>query len=256
MPRDLPLGNGSLLVNFDRDYQIRDLYWPHVGQENHTAGHPFRFGVWVEGVFRWITDPGWERTLEYAGPTLTTLVRLHHPDLALTLECRDAVDFHENLYLRRLTVSNFTDQPQEVRLFFCQDFHISAQAIGDSAYYEPERMAVFHYKDKRWFIINCAKEAADGAWSLGLDQWAVGIKESQGYEGAWRDAEDGLLSGYSAVQGSVDSCVAVHLTLPPQGSAIGWYWIAVGEDFEEVTRINRVIRQRGPATYLKRTDAY
>jgi hypothetical protein len=25
MPRDLPLGNGSLLVAFDKDYQIRDL---------------------------------------------------------------------------------------------------------------------------------------------------------------------------------------------------------------------------------------
>ncbi len=31
MPRDLPLGNGSFLVSFDRYYQIRDLYWPHVG---------------------------------------------------------------------------------------------------------------------------------------------------------------------------------------------------------------------------------
>ncbi len=36
MPRDIPIGNGSLLVNFDQHYQLRDLYWPHVGQENHT----------------------------------------------------------------------------------------------------------------------------------------------------------------------------------------------------------------------------
>jgi len=28
-----------------------------------------------------------------------------------------------------------------------------------------------------------------------VDQWAVGIKEFQGKEGTWRDAEDGLLSG-------------------------------------------------------------
>ena len=27
MPRDIPLGNGSLLVAFDTNYQIRDLYW-------------------------------------------------------------------------------------------------------------------------------------------------------------------------------------------------------------------------------------
>jgi glucoamylase len=52
MPRDILIGNGSLLVNFDQPYQLRDLYWPHVGRENHTAGHPSRFGVWVDGQFR------------------------------------------------------------------------------------------------------------------------------------------------------------------------------------------------------------
>ena len=58
MPRDLPLGNGSLLVAFDRNYQIRDLYWPHVGQENHALGHAFRFGVWAEDKLRWLDDEG------------------------------------------------------------------------------------------------------------------------------------------------------------------------------------------------------
>ena len=63
MPRDLPLGNGSLLVNFDASYQLRDLYWPHVGLENHSNGHVFRFGVWVDGRFRWLDDPGWSRRI-------------------------------------------------------------------------------------------------------------------------------------------------------------------------------------------------
>ena len=35
MPRDLPVGNGQMLVNFDRHYRIRDLYYPHIGEENH-----------------------------------------------------------------------------------------------------------------------------------------------------------------------------------------------------------------------------
>ena len=48
MPRDLALSNGRLLVMFDRQYRIRDLYFPHVGKENHGTGHPFRCGVWSE----------------------------------------------------------------------------------------------------------------------------------------------------------------------------------------------------------------
>ncbi|NIO68868.1 MAG: glycoside hydrolase family 15 protein, partial [Anaerolineae bacterium] len=133
-----------------------------------------------------------------------------------------------------------------MRLLFAQDFHISGHEVGDSAYYEPERRAVFHYKGKRWFMINTAKEeprpeqsrriveGADG-WTLGVDQWAVGIKEAQCKDGTWRDAEDGHLSGNAVAQGSVDSAVALHLTVPAHSQATGWYWIAVGEDFGEVT---------------------
>jgi len=28
MPRDVPVGNGSLLITFDRLYQLRDIYFP------------------------------------------------------------------------------------------------------------------------------------------------------------------------------------------------------------------------------------
>jgi len=252
MPRDIPVGNGSLLVNFDHRYRLRDIYWPHVGQENHTEGHPFRFGVWVDGRFSWVSDDGWERKLDYVDDTLVTRVTLRHPDLALRLVCRDAVDFHENLYLRRFAVHNEVDREREVRLFFAQDFHISGREVGDSTYYEPERRAVFHYKGQRWFMINAQREGSPE----GVDQWAVGVKEVRGFEGTWRDAEDGTLSGNAVAQGSVDSTVALHLSVPAQGAATGWYWIAVGDCFQEVTRVNRTVRRKGPATFLQRTNDY
>jgi len=255
MPRDIPLGNGSLLINFDQAYQLRDLYWPHVGQENHTAGHPFRFGVWAGGQFRWVDDARWQRSLDYAQDTLVTRVALGHPDLAVTLICQDIVDFHQDLYLRQIDVHNKANHALEVRLFFAHDFHISGHEVGDSVYYEPERRAVFHYKGTRWFMINAAKEGPEG-WTLGVDQWAVGIKEAKGHEGTWRDAEDGWLSGNPVAQGSVDSTVALHLDVPAGGQATGWHWIAVGEDFEQVARINRGVRRKGPRAFLERTRHY
>jgi hypothetical protein len=45
MPRDLPVGNGHMLVNFDARYNLRDLYWPHVGLRNQTDGHISHSGV-------------------------------------------------------------------------------------------------------------------------------------------------------------------------------------------------------------------
>ena len=48
MPRDIPVGNGRLLLTFDNRYQIRDVYFPHVGQENHAGAGPCRFGVYTD----------------------------------------------------------------------------------------------------------------------------------------------------------------------------------------------------------------
>lgn len=264
MPRDLPIGNGSLLVTFDDSYQLRDLYWPHVGLENHTKGNACRFGIWVDGRFHWIDDAGWSRRLHYAHETLVTEVELSHPDLEMNLVCQDAVDFHENLYLRRITVSNRTDRAREVRLFFHHDLYILSHEVGDTAYYEPERRAVYHYKGARWFLINAATPQpgyAEGpdcveGWHIGLQQWACGHKGVHSLEGTWRDAEDGQLSGNPIAQGSVDSTVAVHLTVPPREEATAYYWLAVGINFDDVTRLNRAVRHRGPWCFINRTAAY
>ena len=54
MPHDIPIGNGTLLITFDQDYCLRDIYYPFTGKENHTEGHRFRSGIWVDGQFEWI----------------------------------------------------------------------------------------------------------------------------------------------------------------------------------------------------------
>jgi len=117
--RDIPVGNGRLLVNFDSLYQIRDIYFPHVGQENHTEGHPFRFGVWVDGQFSWVFDDGWQRTIKYRKDTLVTEVRLENTSLGISVECNDTVASHEDIFLRRIRVKDLKgDGARQVRIFF------------------------------------------------------------------------------------------------------------------------------------------
>ncbi len=270
MPRDIPLGNGSLLAAFDRNYQIRDLYWPHVGQENQSQGHPFKLGVWVDGNFRWLDDEKWVRELNYDHETLVSQVKLHHPDLPIALAASDAVDFHENLLVRRFDVTNPSDQAHEVRLFFHHDFHISGNEYGDTAYYEPDRRAVLHYKDARWFLANGAVVLAEGdpgpGWEatadtapglvVGVHQWACGLKEIRNLQGTWRDAEDGQLSGNVVAHGSVDSTVGFTLQVPSKQTRTLYYWLAAAFDFESVAAVNRRVRQRGPQIFLDRTTHY
>ncbi|NOQ46781.1 MAG: glycoside hydrolase family 15 protein [Desulfobulbaceae bacterium] len=255
MPRDLPIGNGSLLINFDHTCQIRDIYWPYVGQENHTNGRVFRLGVWVNGRFSWLESEDWQRELTYGKDSLVTESILENSKLGIKLRFRDAVDFHENLLIRQCSVENHTDQEQEIRLFFCHDLSISGTTVGDSAYYQPQSKALFHYKGKRWFMIGLIRGWPKN-WQDGLDQWAVGIKDVRELEGSWRDVEDGELSGNPVAQGRIDSVAALHLKVEADGQATGWYVMTVGEDFDAVTRLYRAVLRKGPISYLDRTAAY
>ena len=251
MPRDLPVGNGRLLINFDSSYFIRDFYYPYVGMDNQTLGHPSRFGVWASGSFAWLDDPSWQRTLAYEDDTLVTSVDLTNQRLGLHLHCRDTVDFDRDLYLRQVDVENTSGREQQVRLFFHHNFHISGTDVGDTAFFHPEHRGLVHYKGKRWFLCNTLCEGTSG-----FAGYATGTKEIEGHEGTWRDAEDGELGGNPIAQGSVDSTGCVTLSLQAGESKTMHYWIAVGESFYDVQRQNEVVLARGPETFIKRTADY
>ena len=169
--RDIPVGNGSLLVNFDDKYQLRDIYFPHVGQENHTQGNPCRFGVWVEGKFSWVSDEGWTRTLEYLPETLVTQVTLANEKLSVEIRCNDTVASHDNVFLRRVRVVNTTKKERHFRIFLHHDLRIYENNFGDTACYDPETHAIVHYKKHRYFLINTEPN---------FDKFATGRKAFQG----------------------------------------------------------------------------
>jgi glucoamylase len=250
MPRDLPLSNGKLLVLFDREYRITDLYFPHVGKENHAAGHVFRFGVWADGAFRWV-DGSWKLKMQYGDTPMVTDVTARNDDLGIELQCSDAVDFFENVIVRHIRVHNLADRPREVRLFFHHDFHIHGNSIGDTAMYSPEVEAFIHYKDNRYFLISFRVGESDG-----VPFYACGNKDIGGAEGTWRDAEDGVLGGNPIAQGSVDSTVGVSVFCPARGAADAYYWMAAAHDFQAAVRIDKTVRKKSPAELIRRTRNY
>lgn len=245
--RDIPVGNGSLLINFDEKYQLRDIYFPHVGQENHTEGFPCRFGVWVDGKFAWVADDGWRRQLGYEPDTLVTNVKLSHDDLGVEIECNDTVASHECIYLRRIVFRNKRKQRSEFRIFLHHDFRIYENKFGDTAFYDPQSRSLIHYKKHRYFLINTDPH---------FSSFATGRKAFQGKEGTWRDAEDGNLQGSVITEGSVDSTIGIHFSLDRGESTEFFYWIAAGSSYEEVTGLNSLIIDRGPQRYLRYTENY
>lgn len=245
--RDIPVGNGSLLVTFDEKYQIRDIYFPHVGQENHTEGFPFRFGVWADGDFGWVHEEGWKRSLKYVPESLVTEVSLVNEELNLEIVCNDTVASHENLFLRRVRVSNLGDTERNVRVFLHQDFRIYENKVGDTAFYDPESFSLIHYKKHRYFLINTQPH---------FTHFVTGRKAFRDLEGTWRDAEDGELGYGPKTEGSVDSTIRVDLDLEAQGTGEFYYWIAAGRSHEEVIRLNGSILAVTPEYALDYTENY
>ncbi|HEY1388921.1 MAG TPA: glycoside hydrolase family 15 protein, partial [Ktedonobacterales bacterium] len=137
MPRDLPVANGHLLVNFDANYNLRDIYWPHVGERGHTQGHINHTGVWVAGQFAWFDAPEWQRELVYEPNTLVTAVTMTHPTLHVTISCTDVVDFDRDIFMRKMKVVNLAEEMREARLFFHYDWHLGESEGANTAYYRP-----------------------------------------------------------------------------------------------------------------------
>jgi glucoamylase len=247
MARDLLIGNGSFVLGFDAAYRVADVYFPHVGLENH-AGERFRFGVFADGVFSWIENEPWQRTLTYLRETNVTDVKCVNQELGLRLRCYDAVDSEADVYVRKIVVRNLHSEPRKVKLFFHHGFELYGSPNADTAMFDPDSRSVIHYKAKRYFLVSGSTDAASG-----VEEYSCGRAGIGDSEGTWRDAEDGELSMNAIQQGLVDSTIALPVDLEPLGSQTVYYWICAGVRYGDVRKLDRYVREETPARIIART---
>lgn len=253
MPRDLPVGNGQFLVNFDSSYNVRDIYWPHVGQELHTHGEVCRTGIRVDGQFAWLNAPEWQREVGYEDDTLVTQVTLVHPELQLKLLFRDTVDFHRPVFLRHVTVTNLAGRPRDIRLFFHYDWYIWNDVDSNTVFYHPDSQSLVAYKGSAYFL--ASGQIGNGSDArTGISAWAAGVKKFNGAEGTWRDAEDGELGRNGIAQGSVDGTLALYLaTVDSLASVEAYHWLVAGATLDAVLGLHKRIVTHNPLSYIERT---
>jgi GH15 family glucan-1,4-alpha-glucosidase len=233
---------------------VRDIYFPHVGQENHLLGHAQRVGVYVEGRLSWINEEGWERSLGYKNDTLVTENKATNGDLGVDLLLEENVFCEADIFLRKITIRNLEDSDREFRVFFHNDFHLYGDGIGDTAVYQMDHNVVVHYKRARYFLIGVLKSGEGGSSKSDLDDYAIGLAESDGFEGTFRDAEDGVLSKNPVTQGRVDSTVGVVLQIPAEGEETIYYCMTAGMNFKEVYKLNNLILEEGPEALMQHAE--
>jgi len=263
MPRDIPVSNGKMLVAFDQYYQIRDLYFPRVGQEDHAGGVPCRFGVWStlpdipanvgerrkQRLF-W-SNQGWDISLGYVNDSLTTDVVMRHEQLALEMHCTDVVDFDQCVLVRRIDVHNLINEPRTANVIHHHDFHIFGTKVGDTAFFDPRLRSLVHFRGRR-YLMCCFY--VDGEQRI--DEYATGTAGFRGAEGTWRDAEDGKLSGNTIAQGAVDSTMLATVNLPPSGRRTVYLVIGAGFAYEDLVDLQRFMHRHMPQGVIDRTNSY
>ena len=277
MPRSLILGNGTMLATFDDRLQMRDLYYPFVGQEDHTTyGNMHRLGVFVEGRgFAWFSDPAWEINIRYKNETLVGDAELIHHGLGIKIVAEDSVHPVHNMLLRRFRIDTLDGQEKMVKVFFHHDFHIYGDKQKDTAFYEPYTNSVIHYRGKRYFLVGgetndpqeCAVGRRGGAYasvlhsmkrvmSCGISAFAIGKSNYRGLEGTWRDAEDGHLGGNTIEQGSVDSTVGIHAVVRPERATEVTMWLCLGTSLEEVVMLQQTVLEETPERLVRNAQNY
>ena len=246
MPRDLPLGNGHLLVTFDSTYALSDIYFPHVGTENHAYRRHSRLGVWADGQFAWLDDSAWQLSLRYAEDSLVTRVEARNDNLGVLLVIEDTVDFDEDILVRRFSARSTAGHPIEVRLYLHLDVALGGNTVGDTVFYHPAYQSVVAYKNRHYLLLGGRTMRR-----YHLDGWTTGQKQG------WRDAEDGALEGHPVAFGSVDCVGELRLgRVEAERPAVAHFWLAVGASLEEVGRLHDLVLDSGPDRLIDRTYKY
>ncbi len=254
MARAVTIGNGNLLVGLDARGQVRDLYFPYVGEADHVSGASgsfvHRIGVFVDGQISWLDDPAWRVTAKLEEGTCIGSLFAENEALGVTVASRDAVHNEHNIFLRHFTVHNQRSESRKIKLFLSQQFRINESRRGDTGFYDPRVNAIIHYKGDNTILVN----AMTGKKSF--QEYNIGLFGIEGKEGTYLDAVDGVLEKNPIEHGSVDSVIGLSFTIPANSSDDAYYWVVCGASIPEVHTLDELIIKEEPERLIASTEAY
>lgn len=244
---EIVLGNGKALISVDKSAQLRDLYFPFVGLENHVGGsHLHRIGIWIDGKISWTSESSWRSEVGSGHETMSGEIKLVNDSIGVELNFEDVLYNEKNIFLRQVRVKNLWDYKRQIKTFFAHEFEIYESRRGDTGYYDPIKNVIIHYKGRRVFLINSRCEGR------GFEEYNIGLFGLEGKEGSFKDAEDGGLSKNAIEHGKVDSVIGIYQEIDSNSEIKIDYWIAFAKTLHEVEELNEYVLDR-TVPYLAKT---
>lgn len=246
MSKKIILGNKNLVLTYDSNLNIRDLYFPHIGDENHLEEDKNRIGFWVSGKFSWI-DEEWNRKIRYKKDALVSNIVATSDYLKVKIKEEAAVHYVKNIYLKKIEVKNLDKEEKDIRIFFHNNLKLYGKNKNNTALYDPKTKSIIHYKKNRYFLFNGMVDN-NGIFEYNTDKSKVGKEPN------YKDAEDGKLENNTIAQGRVNSMISLRAKVKSGETKTFYYWIVAGKNFEDIKILDRLVKQKGIPKLLKETE--
>jgi len=252
MPKAITLSNGNLLINLGQTAEVRDLYFPYVGLENHIGGHfAHSLGVFADGEMSWLADSDWVVKVESENDILASRIEAVNQTRGVSLLLTDLVYNEKNIFLRKIVIKNLrSDQTRLIKIFFHHQFELYESHTAHTAYFDPASHTIIHYRNCRVFLANATLEGKP------FDDYSTGIFNSEGKEGTHKDATDGRLEKNNIEHGQVDSVIGLEGKFAPLEEKILYYWLCVGKSISDVLSLNEDVTERGPGHLVETTKNF
>lgn len=247
MSTALVLGNGNMLTNLDERLQMSDLYWPHVGKNNHLMGHHIRTYVWDYGNLVSFEDESFKVTASYVKDSLTGNSVIESEKLGVKISLENTVLPHKDIYIAQFTVTNLWDMHRDLKLFINHDFYIKEHNVGDTACWYPMQKMLFHYKDNVFLGMGSTGEIA---------QYSCDQSHSNEGAGTLPDPRTGLLNSYPIYRGAVESTIGFDLSLDGGATKTLDYFIVCGENMEQCIEYAKYVREEGMKDLLSDVTSF
>jgi len=251
MARSIVLGNGKTLVGLDKFGQVRDFYFPYIGQEDHIGPNQMhKIGVFVDGKMNWIDNGKWQIDINFEKGSMVSRVEATNERAKISFKSNDIVYNEKNIFLRRVVVTNRDSRERNIKIFFNQQFKIGDTNHADTAYFSSDVKSIIHYKGRRVFLVGglCGDKT--------FDDYSIGFNGIEGKEGTWKDAEDGFLSKNPIEHGVVDSVIRWERDIPANSSITLYYWITVSETYKESCELSDYIIKKTPEHLVESTKDF
>ncbi|MCI4369049.1 MAG: glycoside hydrolase family 15 protein [Thermoplasmata archaeon] len=237
-------GNGRVLLTVNEKGEWNDLFYPYPGQFQHLR--EARLGLFDADNqgFVWLREPTSARR-ETRTPRPGNAPESAWEWDGTKVVVGDHVHPNHDLVIRSVRLTS--PRERHLRLFAYQCLQIAESMYQETAYLDPERSALVHYKHGYYF---------EFFGEPTFSHATCGEHTLKGLRGTYVDAEDGVLHRRTISHGAADSVLQWDLTLKPNEENLVYLFLALGESFDAADRIRKYVRIGDVRRFENESEAF